>query len=240
MVISPQIQLGTLGMDDTLLLMVLALVLLGPKRLPMVGRQIGKLMYEFRKASNDFKFQLEEELRNAEDADRRKREETLIVAQSAVAKAQSAADQALLAAQQAQTAAEAAQSVTHSLPEAAAPNPGIPGAGDLYPGTEPIAAAVAERSTVAPVAPELANSFGCDEATTAESMARSATAPAAEPASAALRVQPPTTGEQVPAARPAGRTTQNSAAVQGEAIQLKKEVDAEEQPAATESTAQHG
>lgn len=62
-------------MWDTLLLMVLALVVFGPRRLPMIGRQLGKLMYEFRKASNDFKFQMEEELRNAEEADRRKKEE---------------------------------------------------------------------------------------------------------------------------------------------------------------------
>src|SRR6202007_2093723 len=107
MVISPPIQLGTLGMDDTLLLMVLALVLLGPRRLPQVGRQIGKLMYEFRKASNDFKYQLEEELRTAEEADKRKREEaerqrTLTDAQNAVAQAQSAAEKALEAAAQAQ------------------------------------------------------------------------------------------------------------------------------------------
>ena len=40
-----------------------------------IGRQIGKLMYEFRKASNDFKYQMEEELRNAEESDRRKKEE---------------------------------------------------------------------------------------------------------------------------------------------------------------------
>jgi sec-independent protein translocase protein TatB len=71
----PPIQLATLGMWDTLLLMVLALVVFGPRRLPMIGRQLGKLMYEFRKASNDFKFQMEEELRNAEEADRRKKEE---------------------------------------------------------------------------------------------------------------------------------------------------------------------
>ncbi len=62
-------------MADSLILMVLALVVFGPRRLPQIGRQIGKLMYEFRKASNDFKFQMEEELRNAEEADRRKREE---------------------------------------------------------------------------------------------------------------------------------------------------------------------
>jgi sec-independent protein translocase protein TatB len=48
-------------------------------------------MYEFRKASNDFKFQMEEELRNAEEADRRKKEEER---QRALA-AQRATEQAL-------------------------------------------------------------------------------------------------------------------------------------------------
>jgi sec-independent protein translocase protein TatB len=75
MVAPPPIQLGTLGMSDSLILMVLALVVFGPRRLPQIGRQIGKLMYEFRKASNDFKFQMEEELRLSEDADRRKKQE---------------------------------------------------------------------------------------------------------------------------------------------------------------------
>ena len=69
------IELGSLGMADSLILMVLALVVFGPRRLPQIGRQIGKLMYEFRKASNDFKFQMEEELRLSEEADRRKKEE---------------------------------------------------------------------------------------------------------------------------------------------------------------------
>jgi sec-independent protein translocase protein TatB len=75
MVAPPPIQIATLGMWDTLILMVIALVVFGPRKLPQIGRQIGKLMYEFRKASNDFKFQMEEELRNAEQADRRKQEE---------------------------------------------------------------------------------------------------------------------------------------------------------------------
>ena len=69
----PTIQFASLGMADSLILMVLALVVFGPRRLPQIGRQIGKLMYEFRKASNDFKFQMEEELRNSEEADRRKK-----------------------------------------------------------------------------------------------------------------------------------------------------------------------
>ena len=75
MVTPPPIQVANLGMTDSLILMLMALVVFGPRRLPQIGRQIGKLMYEFRKASNDFKFQMEEELRNAEDADRRKKEE---------------------------------------------------------------------------------------------------------------------------------------------------------------------
>jgi sec-independent protein translocase protein TatB len=78
--IPPTIEVANLGMTDSLLLMVLALVVFGPRRLPQIGRQIGKLMYEFRKASNDFKYQMEEELRNAEEADRKKKEETRLSA----------------------------------------------------------------------------------------------------------------------------------------------------------------
>jgi sec-independent protein translocase protein TatB len=78
-------------MADSLILMVLALVVFGPRRLPQIGRQIGKLMYEFRKASNDFKFQMEEELRNAEESDRRKKEEERLRALALAAPAEPAA-----------------------------------------------------------------------------------------------------------------------------------------------------
>lgn len=72
MVITPPIQVANIGIADSVILMVLALVVFGPRRLPEIGRKVGKLMYEFRKASNDFKFQMEEELRNAEEAEKRK------------------------------------------------------------------------------------------------------------------------------------------------------------------------
>jgi sec-independent protein translocase protein TatB len=75
MIVHPTIEVATLGMWDTMIVMIMALVVFGPRRLPKIGRQIGKLMYEFRKASNDFRFQMEEEMRMAEEADRRKREE---------------------------------------------------------------------------------------------------------------------------------------------------------------------
>ena len=84
----PTIEIANLGMADSLILMVMALVVFGPRRLPQIGRQIGKLMCEFRKASNDFKFQMEEELRSAEDADRRKKEEERLGALALAAPAQ--------------------------------------------------------------------------------------------------------------------------------------------------------
>jgi sec-independent protein translocase protein TatB len=68
----PPVQLATFGIPDTLFLVVLALVVFGPKKLPEISRQVGKLLYEFRKASNDFKFQIEEELRLAEQSERQK------------------------------------------------------------------------------------------------------------------------------------------------------------------------
>ena len=77
--ITPTIEFASLGMWDSLILMVMALVVFGPRRLPEIGRQIGKLMYEFRKASNDFKYQMEEELRVSEEADRRKKEENRVL-----------------------------------------------------------------------------------------------------------------------------------------------------------------
>jgi sec-independent protein translocase protein TatB len=74
MSILPTIEIASLGMWDSLILMVMALVVFGPRRMPEIGRQIGKLMYELRKASSDFKFQIEEELRNTEEADRQKKD----------------------------------------------------------------------------------------------------------------------------------------------------------------------
>jgi sec-independent protein translocase protein TatB len=55
-----------MSLPDTIFIFVLALVIFGPKKLPEIGRQIGKLVGEFRRASNEFKFQIEEELRQAD------------------------------------------------------------------------------------------------------------------------------------------------------------------------------
>jgi sec-independent protein translocase protein TatB len=60
---------------DSIFIFGLMLVLFGPKKLPEIARQAGKLMMEFRRASNDFKMQMEDELRAAEQADRQKKYE---------------------------------------------------------------------------------------------------------------------------------------------------------------------
>jgi sec-independent protein translocase protein TatB len=61
-----------MSLPDTIFIFGLALVIFGPKKLPEIGRQLGKLMLEFRRASNEFKMQIEDELRAAEQADRQK------------------------------------------------------------------------------------------------------------------------------------------------------------------------
>lgn len=42
----------------------LALIIFGPKKLPEIGRQIGKALNEFKRASNEFKAQIESEINN--------------------------------------------------------------------------------------------------------------------------------------------------------------------------------
>lgn len=59
--------------QDSILLFFLALLLFGPKKLPELARQLGKLMAEFRRASNEFRMQMEDELRMSEQAEQQKK-----------------------------------------------------------------------------------------------------------------------------------------------------------------------
>src|SRR5882757_9826399 len=58
---------------DSAFIFILALLLFGPKKLPELARQLGKLMGEFRRASNEFRMQMEDELRVAEQAEQQKK-----------------------------------------------------------------------------------------------------------------------------------------------------------------------
>lgn len=57
---------GTLGMQEMIVIFFLALVLFGPKKLPELGRTIGKAITEFRRASNDLKASFEREMQTLE------------------------------------------------------------------------------------------------------------------------------------------------------------------------------
>jgi sec-independent protein translocase protein TatB len=63
-----------LGLPEMIFIFLLALIIFGPKKLPEIGRQIGKAMGEFKKASADFKSQIEGEIRNLELEEAVKRE----------------------------------------------------------------------------------------------------------------------------------------------------------------------
>ena len=53
---------GTLGGPEIFLILVVALIVFGPRRLPEIGKSVGKMLAEFRKASNDFKRTIEDEV----------------------------------------------------------------------------------------------------------------------------------------------------------------------------------
>ncbi|HZD30866.1 MAG TPA: twin-arginine translocase TatA/TatE family subunit [Candidatus Angelobacter sp.] len=61
-----------LGMPEMIFIFLLALVLFGPKKMPELGRQLGKALAEFKKASNEFKSQLETEMLNIDLEERAK------------------------------------------------------------------------------------------------------------------------------------------------------------------------
>jgi len=123
-------------------LFVLALLLFGPKRLPVLARELGKWIGEFRRASNEFKLQMEEELRTSEQADRAKE----IAAMEAAAPVTPALEPAATAAPAAEIAAEAATGGTAAaeatLQHAVEANEPMP---------EPMPAEVAATPTPAPL-----------------------------------------------------------------------------------------
>ena len=54
--------LGTLGGHELLLIFVIALIVFGPRKLPEIGKSLGRMMAEFRKASTEFRQTIENEI----------------------------------------------------------------------------------------------------------------------------------------------------------------------------------
>lgn len=63
--------LPSLGMTELIVILVIALIIFGPRKLPELGRSLGKSIGEFRKASNELKSTLEEEIRVEEQREQR-------------------------------------------------------------------------------------------------------------------------------------------------------------------------
>lgn len=53
---------GPLGLPEIMLIFVVALLLFGPRQMPKIGRTVGRALGEFRRASNDFKKTIEDEV----------------------------------------------------------------------------------------------------------------------------------------------------------------------------------
>lgn len=53
---------GSLGIPELVMIFIVALLLFGPRKLPEIGRTVGKALSEFRRASNDLKRTLEDEV----------------------------------------------------------------------------------------------------------------------------------------------------------------------------------
>jgi sec-independent protein translocase protein TatA len=54
---------GSIGMPELIIIFVIALIIFGPRKLPELGRSLGKSLAEFKKASNELRNTLEEEIR---------------------------------------------------------------------------------------------------------------------------------------------------------------------------------
>ncbi len=58
--------MNRMSFSETIFLFFLALIIFGPKKLPEIARMVGKALNEFRRASNEFKSQIEQEIAHLE------------------------------------------------------------------------------------------------------------------------------------------------------------------------------
>lgn len=62
-ILGPEVRVfGPLGVPEMILIFVVALLLFGPRKMPQIGRSLGRAIGEFRRASNEFKRTIEDEV----------------------------------------------------------------------------------------------------------------------------------------------------------------------------------
>jgi TatA/E family protein of Tat protein translocase len=54
---------GSIGMPELIVILVIALIIFGPRKLPELGRSLGRSLSEFRRASNELRQTLDDEIK---------------------------------------------------------------------------------------------------------------------------------------------------------------------------------
>ncbi|HEX7087334.1 MAG TPA: TatA/E family twin arginine-targeting protein translocase [Vicinamibacterales bacterium] len=64
---------GSIGMPELIIIFVIALIIFGPRKLPELGKSLGRSINEFKRASNELKSTLEDEIRLEEQREQQQR-----------------------------------------------------------------------------------------------------------------------------------------------------------------------
>jgi sec-independent protein translocase protein TatA len=64
---------GSIGMPELIIILVIALIIFGPRKLPELGKSLGRSLNEFKKASTDLQNTLEQEIKIEEQKEQAKK-----------------------------------------------------------------------------------------------------------------------------------------------------------------------